>query len=329
MCLVVIGVLWMIRDILLYLFVACLLAGVLYPLARWAKKYRVPPGLAVIVAYIVLFGLLGLALSLLIPGVLEEIRGLLSTHGGTREWVVDAVKSVQGMLEGFGLNRTLQSGAQGLTGQFQQIFGNVFGTITYIFGGIVGILIVLVLSFYLVVEDSAIKDLFRNIIPPEYQEFASQLVWQVIDKLGAWFRGQMVLALIIGIFYFIAFAIIGVPYALLLAILGGLLEFIPYIGPFVAAIPALLLTFPDSPLRALIVLIVMVLIQQLENNVIVPKIMQKAVGLNPIISIVAFLVGASLFGIVGAIFAIPIATALSVAFTEFLRFRRERKELAI
>ena len=136
-------------------------------------------------------------------------------------------------------------------------------------------------------------------------------------------RGQLVLGLVIGVMYFVGFTLIGLPYAFLLAVFGGLLEFIPYVGPFLAAVPVLFLALTDSPWRAAIALIVIVLIQQTENNIIVPKIMQKAVGLNPIVSILAFMIGAKLFGIVGAIFAIPVATAISVVLTEGARFRQE------
>ena len=323
-----VGVLWLIRDILLYLFVAVLLAGVMYPFAQWAAAHKIPKGVAVAFFYIILFGVLASVFSLLIPAIIDQSRTLASTFGDRASWIDSFTQSLRTFTEPSGGDwlQNVSSNVSGLEAQIQKVFGSALDFVAAIFGGIAGFFIVLVLSFYLVVEDSAIKDLFRHVVPPAYQDFCSQIAWGIIDKLGAWLRGQLVLGLIIGILYFIGFSIIGVPYALLLAILGGLLEFVPYVGPFLSAVPAVFFAFTVSPIRALVTMILILIIQRLENDVIVPKVMQKAVGLNPIISIVAFMIGAQLFGLVGAIFAIPIATAISVALTEIMRFRREEQE---
>ncbi|MSR85137.1 AI-2E family transporter [Candidatus Uhrbacteria bacterium] len=324
------AMLWLIRDILIYIFSAILLAGVIYPFASWAAAHRIPKGLSVIIFYIFIFGMIGATVSLLIPALVDQSRNFVSLSGASSGWVSELLNSLKQFSEQHGLTQNLPSSVVGFETQLQSAFGGLFGLVTGIFGGIVGFFVVLILSFYLVVEDSAIRKLFHNFVPERYQEFAAQVSWQMMNKLGAWFRGQVFLGLIIGILYFIGFSIIGVPYALLLAVIGGLLEFIPYVGPFMAAVPALLLAFlafPDSPVRVVATLVLMLIIQRLENDIIVPKVMQKAVGLNPIVSIIAFMVGAQLFGVVGAIFAIPVATAISVALTEVMRFR-ERRPLA-
>lgn len=316
-------VLWTIADIVLYVFVAMLLAGLIYPWASWAARFKIPRGLAVLAFYIFLFGVLGAAFALLVPAILQEARALLGSYGDSVGTLRDGVNGLRELFERSGFTQRGVSGLGSLSSQIQNIFGGFFGVATAVFGGLAGFLVVLVLSFYIIVEEAAVKNLFRDAIPERYQEFGAHVVWQMIQKLGGWLRGQLLLSLIIGILYFIGFTIIGVPYALLLALLGGLLEFIPYIGPFIAAIPAVFLAFTHSPTLAIMTLALIIVIQQLENNLIVPKIMQKAVGLNPIVSIVAFMIGAKTFGVAGAIFAIPIATAASVAFTEVLRYRRE------
>ncbi|MDO8617948.1 MAG: AI-2E family transporter [Candidatus Uhrbacteria bacterium] len=320
---VALGGLWLIRDIVLYVFIAILLAGVIYPFARWAAAHHFPKGLAVLIFYLLFFGLIGLILTLLIPIIVTESKNLVSTFGGSASWINDASNVLKEFSDRHGFSQNLRSSLDNLSATAPKTLGSLFGIVTSVFGGIAGFIIVLVLSFYLIVEDEAVRKLFLNIVPLRYHEFAVQAGWSIIDKLGSWLRGQLVLGLIIGTLYFIGFSLIGVPYALLLAILGGLLEFIPYVGPFIAAVPAIYLALSDSPLKAVVVLILIVIIQQLENNVIVPKVMQKVVGLNPIVSIVAFMIGAKLFGVVGAIFAIPVATAISVAWSEGMRFRRE------
>lgn len=316
-------VLWAIQDIVLYVFIALLVAGLLYPWARWAKAHTIPRGLAVVVAYILLLGVFAFVLALLVPAVLSEVKNLASTQGGVWQWFHQAAGSTQSFLSKYGIGGSLQELFQGW-GQIQFTATKLFDVLIQIFGGIAGFLTVLVLSFYVIVEENAVRNLFRHAIPKEYQDMVGHVVWQVIEKLGGWMRGQIVLGLIIGILYFIGLSIIGVPYALLLALFGGLTEFIPYIGPFISGIPVVIFAFTDSPWRALAAAILIVIIQQLENNVIVPKVMQKAVGINPVLSIVAFLIGAERFGVVGAIVAIPVAVAATVAIAEILRFRKQR-----
>jgi predicted PurR-regulated permease PerM len=147
----------------------------------------------------------------------------------------------------------------------------------------------------------------------------------VEEKIGRWLVGQLALGFIIGVFYYVGLSLIGVKSALVLAVFGGFMEFIPYIGPILVGIPIIIIALSQSPLTAALALVIQIAIQQLENHVIVPKVMQKAVGLNPLVSIVALLVGAKLFGIVGMLLAIPVTTSISVVLTEIYRFRKGQK----
>ncbi len=314
---------WIIRDILLIVFTAVLLAGVIYPFARFAQARRVPKGLAVFIFYLLLFGTIGLLFGLLVPRIVDQMRSFVSSYGQAGLFFGDRA-TWEALLTKVGAGGTWQTAFDGIKGQTSQVIGGLFSTVGDVFGGLVTFFAVLVLSFYMILEESAVRNVFQNLVPLEYQGFASRLIGQMIDKLGGWMRGQLVLGLIIGVLYFVAYWAIGVPYALLLALLGGLLEFIPYIGPFIAAVPAVILGLSISPTHALIALLATVVIQRIENDIVVPKVMQKAVGLNPIVSLIAFMVGAKLFGVVGAIFAIPVATAASVALVEIIRFQKQQ-----
>ena len=137
-------------------------------------------------------------------------------------------------------------------------------------------------------------------------------------KLGLWLRGQLILCLVIFILTYIGLLILGVKYALIIAVIAGLTEFIPYLGPVLGAIPAVFIAFTQSPTLALFTAILYIIIQQIENNFLVPKIMQKAVGLNPIVSIVAIMIGFSVGGVVGALLSIPVATAGTVLVEDML-----------
>ena len=320
-------VIWLIRDIVLYCFLAMLLAGIIYPLANWGARHRIPKVLTVLFVYLLIFGGVALVVTLMIPALLTQSEALVMNYGS---WLGNANQFLKDIsflhqIEGAGFN--LSTGLSSLGAQLQSIFGNALSTLAGIFGGLAGALIVLVLALYMVIEDLAIKKIFHAWVPKAYHGFSTKLVSMMMDKLGAWMRGQLLMCFVVGMSYFVAFEILRVPYALLLAVLGGIFQFVPYIGPIVSTIPVVVITFPQSPLMALIAVVVITIIQQLENNILAPKIMQKAVGLNPIVSIVSFLIGAKLFGAVGAIIGIPVAVAVAVAMGEWRTFREKTPHL--
>lgn len=318
-----VGLAWILRDILLYTFTAVLIAGVIYPMAKWAERHHIPKALTVAVVYIVLIGLLITAVSFLVPALFEQTRLAAGAFGNTLSWLQDAT----GLLRDVALRMGIQAGTPptmaGVASQAQDVALGFLGTLNSVAGGLAGVIVVIALSFYIIIEDSAARKAFRSLVPERYQEFASRLVFQVVEKLGAWMRGQLALSASVGIMYFITFTVLGLPYPLLFALVAGLFEFVPYLGSIVVATISVFIAFTVAPWMALVVMIVALVMGQVQTNIIAPMVMRRAVGLNPVISILAFLVGAKLFGAVGAIFAIPVATACSVVATEYLRFRKE------
>ncbi len=319
-------VLYLISDIVLLLFVALILAALIDPFADWFQKKKIPRTLAVLVIYILMFGLLALAIALLAPIVAKDLPQLVDNVGefwvslqDNHIWqkVVEGVYNVQNTLSGYGVSVS-EGGTQGSAGVESTISG-VFSTISGFFGGVFSLVLILVMAFYMVVQEDSLKKILRSVTPDEYIPWCTRLMKRIRDKLGAWMRGQLVLSLIIGVLVFTALFLLDIKYAAVLALLAALFEFIPYVGPVLAAIPALFLAFSQGGLIKLgIVLIAYIIIQQLENHLIVPKVMQKAVGLNPIIIIVAILTGVKLAGVLGALIAIPVATALSVFLEDVL-----------
>ncbi|MFO0764669.1 MAG: AI-2E family transporter [Patescibacteria group bacterium] len=313
---VALGIVWVLRDVLLSAFLAVMLAGVLYPFVKWAEKKRIPKALAV-------GSLLFLALALIIAIVAFLVPAMVEQASHAIEALGSSVSSSQSALGQYGeifqrLGITSET-ATSLLPELQKVTGQLLSRVNNVFDALTGAIIIIALSFYTLLEEDAAKKIFKNVIPEKYQEFAARAVWQVVDRLGSWLRGQLTLSLVITICYFTGFSFIGLPYALLLAIIGGLLEFLPYVGPIMAAIPVAFFAFGMSPLTLVIALTFMLVIHQLENHVLAPLIMRRAVGLSPVISILAFLTGAKLFGIAGALFAIPVATAVSVAYAEYVQ----------
>jgi len=202
----------------------------------------------------------------------------------------------------------------------------VFETVTGFFGGIVTLVLILVLTFYMVVEEGALKKFFRDISPASYQSHLVGLVTRAQNKIGLWLRGVLTIGIILGILAYVGLTVLGVRYALLLAILVVIMEFVPYIGPPVSAIPAVFLGFAQNPITGIFVLALYIILQQMEHAILTPKIMKTVVGLNPIISILSMGVGFTVAGILGALLAIPTATAASVFVSDFIEFRKKKLE---
>ncbi|MEK7647712.1 MAG: AI-2E family transporter [Patescibacteria group bacterium] len=315
------AVLWfayMISDILFMLFFALVFAAIIDPAADWCERYRIPRSVAVLGVFVLLIGMLVLIGILIVPAIASQARDLVTNISSQWDSVagnIDALRHIGG--EG-GMGTAIQSSIDSVRGSLQDSFGTIFTTITGFFGGIFTFLFVMVLSFYMVVERDDMRRALRTVVPDQYQPFVNRILTKVRVMLALWVRGQLALCVVIGVLTYIGLSIIGVPYAGVLALIAGLLELVPYIGPVIAAIPAVFFAFTVSPLIALITLGFCWVVQILENNLIVPKIMQKAVGLNPLISIVAILIGAKLAGVIGALLAVPVATAILIISKEIV-----------
>lgn len=311
-------VLYVIRDIVLMVFVAFLLATLIDPLADWCEKKSIPRSLAVLAIYVVLLALLTLAVAILVPPLISEFQDLLKNIAVVWQTILAKLGAVKSILGGSAAEFDLEK-SLGLLG------GVSFSTITGVLGGFVSVVITLVITFYMVVEEQPLKRMLKSLVPAGFHTSLIDVMGKMQEKFGSWFRGQMVLSLIIGVMVYAGLMLVGAPYAAPLALLAALMEFIPYVGPTLAAIPAILLAVAEAPLRGALVALVYVVVQQLENNLLVPKVMQRAVDINPVVSIVALLVGARLGGIVGALLAIPIAASLGVMVQGYFEERSKLK----
>src|SRR3989344_4926743 len=267
--LLILSFLWAVRDIIELVF-----AALINPFAQWAKSYHIPKGVSVIVFYVLFVGGLLLAFALVLPDLVEQTGKLSNTVGKSWQVLSSGIESLRHVSEEYGLTKNLEAGVSTLQEQISSILPKLFRTLTVLFGGIAVLAVVLVMAFYMVVQEEEALQWLRNIVPEEYQKFTADLLQGVQVKFGRWLIGQLALSLIVGILYYIGLRILGVEGALVLAILGG---------------------WSQSPTLALLTIILFVVVQQTENHILVPNVMRKAVGINPVLSIVALLVGAKLF----------------------------------
>ncbi len=307
--LIVLGIwfLWFIRDIVAIFVAAILLASLIDPAAHWFSLRRIPRGLAVMVVYVLLLSLLSILLVLIVPIVASQGAELAGHFSSYYSRAAASLGDAERLSEQVGLTDSLSRSLQGIQETFADSFASVFSTVKGFFGGLAALFIILVLAFYMVVEQEKVRNYFKSLAPIEYQPYMAHLMKKMSLKMGEWLRGQIILGVIVGVAAYIGLSLLGVPYALLLALIAGVLEVVPYVGPILSLVPAVIIGLAQSPMIGLGVVALYLGIQQVENHVLVPKIMQKVTGLNPIISILAILIGLKAAGLVGIIFSIPLA----------------------
>lgn len=317
---------YLIRDALALLFVSVIFAAAVDPWVDWLQKRKFPRAISILMIYAILLAIFSLVVLMMIPPVTQEIGQIVSNFPSYYEKISTGVYSLRDQaLEGTAAvgNDSIVSALETLSLTLAQTTKSIFVTITSIFGGLFSLLIVLVITFYLTVEEDALKKFTRYVVPSKHRTYTMDLIERMQIKIGLWLRGQLLLSLIVGILTYIGLSILGVKYALLLALLAAIFEIIPYLGPWLSAIPATLVAFSDSLVKVALVIVLYLIIQQLENNLIVPKLMQKMVGLNPIIVIMAILIGVKLGGIIGGLLGVPVAAAISVYLFDVIKYKKD------
>jgi len=307
--------LYAIREIALLFFIVIVIVSALAPLVNKMSRY-IPRVLSVIIISLLFVAIIAAIGFIIIPPIVNQLGQLainlpllITKVGPFYDSIRHSVLNYQTDLFNF-------------SSQLGQLSTNIYSTTIGFIGGIVAFITILILSFYMLLEQDVIKNFFHQIIPTEHEEKVFNVIRKITSKMGNWLRGQFLLMVIVGILDGIGLVALGIPYALVLAVWGGLTEVIPYIGPWLGLIPALIIAYTVSPLKALILLIIYILIQQLEAQLLVPKIMGKILGLSPVIIILSILVGAKLMGILGVIVAVPVAAAISVVIQEWPELKK-------
>lgn len=293
---------YQILDLILLLFVALIFMSALSPITGFITKLKVPKALAILITYFLIFGILITVLTFSFTPLLEQTSKLAISLPGV---VIDLLK----------VGNVDQSIIQREIGN---LTGNLFSITKSIFDNVITIILTLVITFYLLLERENLEKRFASLFAGQ-DERVRKLLVEVEEKLGAWLRGQLILSILIGVLSYIGLTILQIPYALPLAIIAGFLEVVPVIGPIISAIPAILLGLIISPVLAAGVAAMYFVIQQLESHIVVPQVMNKAVGLNPLIVILAIAVGGRLLGIGGALLAVPITVVVQVIVADILK----------
>lgn len=306
--LLLLKLLWQIKNIIFSLIIAFIIMSALKPFANLLVKLKLPRSLAVIIIYFLFILSILFLFYLIIPPLAIE-TGNLFRHF---PYYLNQIVPDKDYLN---LNFFTQQGLQLTSGAF-----NIVKTI---FSNIVFVVSTLFFSIYFTLEENLIKKIFVNFLSSKKISYAEKIFLRVENRLKKWFWGELVLMTIIGILSYIGLTIINIPYAIPLAVLAGLLEVVPNIGPFLSTIPAAIIGLAISPIYFFAVIALYFIIQQAENNLIVPLIMKKAVNLNPIITLFSLLVGGQIAGVIGIILSVPIFIILETILLEFINLPKK------
>ncbi len=306
--------LWVVRDIVVVILLSLVLASAMEPMVDYLNRRKIPRSVSVLGTYVLVIGLVSLIVSLMAPLVVEQFR-VLSQN--LPQYAIEIEARYPNLTALFGgadigsVIHTLFSGGGGTDAIFNRTVG--------FFNGVFAVVSVLVISFYLVAADRGMKHFIHDLVPTSQQAVVMNLIRKVQHKMGLWVVGQLVLSVFIFVLTYVGLSILGVKYALFLALLAGLLEVVPYVGPFLSAIPAVFFALIQSPTLVLGVIVLYVIIQKTEGYVLVPKVMEKTVGTSPLVVILALLVGFKLAGILGLLLAVPLAGAVTVVIAELFQ----------
>ena len=316
--------LYLVRSQLLLIYVCILFATGLSPLVRYIERRRtsgrrrLPRPAAILIIYATVIGIIVAIGYAVLPPLIEQSQAFWKD-------LPDRIEQIQRRLVGWGLispgtsYRDLLQQAPGGGDAVNFVLGTVWGFV----GGLFGLVTILLLTFYLLVESQSIFNFFVRLFPRHRREKVAEVSALVTNKVSAWLGGQLLLGFIIGATTAIGLGLMGVPYFFVLALIAGVGEMIPMVGPLLSAIPAIAVAFTVSPGLALGVAIFFLVQQQLENAVLVPKLMGETVGLSAVTVILSLLIGGELLGFVGALLAVPTAAIIQVLFEELYLAEKE------
>ncbi len=319
---------YVLRDVVVILLFAVIIASAAGPFADWLEEKRVPRLLAVLGLYLVFFGLLIVFLSLIIPVMASELNQLTLNLPKVFSNVSTALETAQQSSRYFDFLSEIQ-GVLDSFGQYLQVSSkSVINVVISIFGGVVSFVSIIIISFYFSVMRHGIQSFVRSVLPDRYEEYVIRLWKRTERKIGRWLQGQVLLALAIGLMVFIGLSLIGVRYALLLAILSMIFEIVPIIGPVLSAIPAIIIAFMEARGLGFWTLGFFAVVHQIENHVIAPVVLGRAIGLNPVAVIIALLIGAKIAGILGVLLAVPVAVVIVEILDDVVQSRENSRKIA-
>lgn len=310
-------------NVVFILFIAIVMGTVIRPAVTWLNRRGLPRIAGAILVYLLLLALLISFLLLLFPLIIEQgttIAGNLpGYYQSLREAMVTTPNQMIVRLSEF-LPATLP-GLVPIQQTVQQLLASAVQALSYLASAAKATFIltaIMLLAFHWALDGPRTIQSLVQLIPKEHRESSRELITSMETKVGFYIAGQGFLCLVIGIMALVAYLLIGLPNFLVLAIFAGVMEAVPMIGPLLGAVPAGLVALSIAPSKLIWVIVATIVIQQIENSILVPRVMHKAVGVNPFVSLLSIFAFSSLFGIAGALMAIPMAAIIQLLLDRFV-----------
>lgn len=315
---------FLVRDILVLIIFAVIISVLFNPAIDFLQKRKIPRVLAASLVYVSIFGFLGLFVYLLVPIFIFEIQQFTQFFPQYFEKMAPSLRDL-----GISAFDNFEVFLDSLGDWLVRASSNVFSALSAIFGGIFSTIAIFSIAFFLSLEEKGLDRIIGLFSPKKYEAYVLDLIHRSENKVAGWFGSRILACIFVGIATFFACKIISLKYAVSFAFLAGVLNIIPIVGPLVTALIFLLFTILDSWAKAVIILVIFLIIQQLEGNILTPILTKRFVGLPPIIVIVALMIGAKLWGILGGILAIPLTGIIFEFLRDFLKKRKEERTVVL
>ena len=309
--------LWVLKDLALLVVTAVVIASALEPGVAFFMKYRLPRILAVLGMYLAVFGTLFGIVYFMVPPILGDTQAFISSVPQYLE-TIDLPDELSGVTqtpffspETGGTATSILETIFTFRSSFAEGSEGAIHFISAFFGGMFALLLVIVLSFYFAIQETGVEQFLRFVTPRKHEEYVIGLWGRAKKKIGQWMQAQLILSLIVGVIVYLGLMLLGIPYALLLAVVAAVSDLIPIFGSLIAALPGIIVAFSVGGLPlALIVAGLYFIVNQFEAHLIYPLVVNKVVGIPPLLVIIALIAGGSLAGFLGVLLAVPLAAAL-------------------
>ena len=307
------------RAMILIVFAGIVVSMAMAPAVDWLQRHRLSRSVSVILIYLILLALLIGFVVLLVPPIVEQLSATVpkieSYYRDLKAALVSSpllvIRQIAAQMPAQ-INLTPTLAAAPAAGGALDAVGQVLTATGTILSGLFTLTALLLIGFYWTLEGERAVRAILQPLPADQRESAHDILTEIETRVGGYVRGQGFLALVVGGAALVVYLAIGLPAALAVALLAGLFELIPVLGPTLGAIPAVLVAFAYDPSKVIWVIIATALIQLLENNVIAPRVMHKTVGVNPVVTLLAIVAFGALFGFAGLLLAIPMAAVIQV-----------------
>jgi len=305
------------KHVFTVLFTAVLLAAAVAPAARFMARRRVPRGVTILIIYLLVLLVLAGVVALVVPLVVDEIDALRQSLPGYAD-------DIQRLVHRIAPDQAQNFSTSTITNRLSGELGTVASTLTSLIFDLVSfsitVILVLVIAFFLAVEEDFVALAIRRFVPPEQRPRVARVMGRIGTRLGQWARAQLLLALFFGVAFGVGLRIFNVHYAVTLGVVGGVLEIIPYVGGFITVALAVLIALTQHPLLVVWVVAWYAVVVEIEGHVIAPKLMDRVLGIHPLVVVVALFLGGEALGILGALLAVPIAIVVQALLDEFYVF---------